>query len=62
MQNFLVKSTRETIRRSYFGHNSVFQTPAINSWSDLKGKNVEVGVGFKILSNRFQKRKPSKKP
>ena len=43
------------------GHNSVFQTPVINSWSYLMRKSVQVSGGFNILPNRFWKRKPSKK-
>ena len=43
------------------GHNSVFQTPVISSWSDLRKKRAQVSVGFKLFPNTFQKGKLSKK-
>ena len=39
-------------------HNSVFETPVINFWSDLGKKKL---VQVNIFPNQFQKRKHSKK-
>ena len=43
-------------------HNSVFQTPVINSCSDLRVKNAQVSMGLNIFPNYLEKQKPSKKP
>ena len=64
-ERMLVPKTENTYypRRVYTqGHNSVFQTAVIKSWSDLRVKNVQVSAGFNIFPNHSQGRKPSKKP
>ena len=57
-----IENTYYSCRVYTQGHNSVFQTPEINSWSDLGEKNqVQVSTGRNIFQNCFQKGKQSKK-